>query len=633
MIILFVLLAVAIGLLIARKASADNKIQKVLICILFPVIIGIFINAIIAAANNTYYSFWYSYGRACPMVAIPTLALIITLFIKLEVVNKSNNNKVDADLEETFSVPLHYGKSENRVDFELQLSKKQIYKMAELRKQDPEKWEDNDLELVKAVNRELMGKTPIREEVPQPLCENATEVKTVQTLHYGTGENRVDFEMELTDSEIKKMEELRRDNPEKWLDNDLELVKAAKMATMDEASIQAEEPKEVVLQEELAKEKPGITDVSFDSEDRKEVISEQEEPITEKPISETKVEVKSTPSDNEKRNSGKFLSKWIKILLIIILLLGVLFGLGVLGSFVYTKYIYTYKAKTNDEKLVQEAKETPFRAYEIAQVLFKRGENGHQSEYHDFLTDKQGNCKYDHRKAGMEVANIYCQYCLDSAKYDIEHSAEIAIDMLFKKNDGFCDDLYNKTGVSILKMGAEKEDAYAQFILGCYYGGAEYNKEDGWNKYHTLDGNSVDQSKAAYWYLQSANQGLVQAMCNIGIAYMYGRGVIKNEETGLKWIKQAANGNDAFSQRLLGDLYSTGVQKEIGSHEVVTGYYWDWDYDDYGNFGEHRHANTKTVTDYKTILTADMKQAQYWWRKAADNGDETAKERLQQIFE
>ena len=39
------------------------------------------------------------------------------------------------------------------------------------------------------------------------------------------------------------------------------------------------------------------------------------------------------------------------------------------------------------------------------------------------------------------------------------------------------------------------------------------------------------------------------------------------------------------------------------------------------------------VVDYKTILSKDIKQAQYWWKKAADNGDETAKERLQQIYE
>lgn len=630
MIILFVLLAVAIGLLIARKVSADNKIQKVLICILFPVIIGIFINAIIAAANNTYYSFWYSYGRACPMVAIPTLALIITLFIKLEVVNKSN--KVDADLEETFSVPLHYGKSENRVDFELQLSKKQIYKMAELRKQDPEKWEDNDLELVKAVNRELMGKTPIREEVPQPLCENATEVKTVHTLHYGTGENRVDFEMELTDNEIKKMEELRRDNPEKWLDNDLELVKAAKRAAI-EASIQAEKPEEEVPQEESAKEKPETTDVPFDSEDRKDVIAAQEEPITEKPISDTRVKEKSTHTDNDKRNSGKLLSKWLKILLIIIMLLGVLFGLGVLGSLVYTKYIYPSKAKTNDEKLVQDAKDNPSKAYEIAQILFERDENGHQSEYHDFVTDRQGVCEFDHIKAGKEVAGIYCQYCIDSAKSDIVHSAHIARDMLFYKTGGYCDELFIKTGVELIKFGAEEGDSIAQFALGCYYSGYKFNQNGEWDDYRTIDGKSVDEAKAAYWYLQSANQGFATAMGNLGNAYINGSGVSKDEKKGLDWIQKAANLGDAFYQRVLGDYYMDGLVVEVGSHKVVTGYYWDWDDDEYGNFGKHRHSNTKTVTDYKTILAPDIKQAQYWWKKAADNGDETAKERLQQIFE
>ena len=39
------------------------------------------------------------------------------------------------------------------------------------------------------------------------------------------------------------------------------------------------------------------------------------------------------------------------------------------------------------------------------------------------------------------------------------------------------------------------------------------------------------------------------------------------------------------------------------------------------------------VPDYKTILPIDIKQAQYWWNLAAENGDETAKERLQQIYD
>lgn len=627
MIILFILIAIAVGLGIARKYSPATKTQKVVTSILFPVIIGIMINTIIAAAmNSRYNSFWYNYGSAFALVGIPTLALIITLLVKVKVAVKQDI-VVDNRIQK-----LHYGTGENRVDFEMELTEQEIAKMDELRKKDPDRWMDNDLELVKAANRELMGKTPIHEEVPQPLCENATEVKTVHTLHYDTGENRVDFEMELTDSEIKKMEELRRDNPEKWLDNDLELVKAAKRAAI-EASIQAEKPEEEVPQEESAKEKPETTDVPFDSEDRKDVIAAQDEPITEKPISDTRVKEKNTHTDNDKRNSGKPLSKWLKIILIIIILLGVLFGFGVLGSFVYTKYIYPSKAKTNDEKLVQEAKDNPSKAYEIAQILLEREENGHQSEYHDFLTNKQGDCAFDHMEAGMKVANIYCQYCVELAKNDFSKSKDIA-KQLFLSHDGFCDELYNKTGIDVLKYGAENDDADAQYTLGCYYGGAEYDKKDGgWNDNFTLDGKNIDYAKAAYWFLQSAQKGNTSAMGNLGNCYMYGKGVAKNEIKGLELIQNSAELDNAFFQRVLGDYYRDGIQVEVGSHKVVTGYYWDWDYDDYGNFGEHRHANTKTVTDYKTILPADMKQAQYWWKKAADNGDETAKERLQQIYE
>lgn len=632
MIILFVLIAVAIGLGIARKYSPTSKTQKAVTSILFPIIIGIMINVIVAGAiNSRYNDFWYSYGSVFILIGIPTLALIITLLVKVKVAEKQNavvENRIQK---------LHYGTGEKRVDFEMELTELEIAKMEELRKKDPERWMDNDWELVKAADRELIGKTPIQEEVPQQLCENAVEVKTVQTLHYGTGEDKVDFEIELTDIEIKKMEELRRENPEKWLDNDLELVKAAKCATMEEVSIQAEEPKEDVSQEESAKEKPETTDVPFDSEDRKEVKAALEEPITKKPISDTKVEVKSTPTDNDKRNSGKPLSKWLKILLIIILLLGVLFGLGILGSFVYTKYIYPSKAKTNDEKLVQEAKDNPSKAYDIAQILFERNENGHQSDYHDFLTDKQGDCNFDHAKAGMEAANVYCQYCMDSAKKDISQSAYITRDMLFRKKDGYCDDTYNNAAVEILKFAADKGDPKAQFVLGCYYNGYDFSEEGNWNSYYTVDGKEIDYSKGAYWYLQAANQGEFGAMGNLGNAYMNGKGVVKNEIKGLELIKKAAESGEAFFQRRLGDFYRDGVRAEVGSHKETrktTNYRSDQirSYYDYSR-NEFVYVYEVDVTDYQTILSKDISQAQYWWKKAADNGDETAKERLQQIYE
>ena len=122
-------------------------------------------------------------------------------------------------------------------------------------------------------------------------------------------------------------------------------------------------------------------------------------------------------------------------------------------------------------------------------------------------------------------------------------------------------------------------------------------------------------------------------MGNLGSCYIQGRGVNKNETKGLELIQNAAKLGDPFFQRILGDIYRDGFEIEVGSHKEITGYYWDWDDDEYGSFGKHRHANTQTVIDYKTIVAPDIIQAQYWWKKAAENGDETAKERLQQIYE
>jgi len=274
-------------------------------------------------------------------------------------------------------------------------------------------------------------------------------------------------------------------------------------------------------------------------------------------------------------------------------------------------------------------------------VLFDREENGHQSEYHDFLSGKYGVCSFDHMNAGREAASVYCQYCIDSAKNDISNSGYIAL-LLFQNNDGYCDDILNKTGVEILKMGAEEGDAKAQFALGCYYGGCNYcDEKGGWNDYYTLDGKNIDNAKAAYWYLQSSNQGFARATGNLGNAYMNGKGVPEDEIKGLDLIRKAAELGDEFYQRRLGDYYRDGVQMKVGSHKEIQKAVYGKAYRSEDKIREYWDDSKMEwvkyyqveVVDYKTILPKDIKQAQYWWKKAADHGDETAKERLQQIYE
>ncbi len=144
-------------------------------------------------------------------------------------------------------------------------------------------------------------------------------------------------------------------------------------------------------------------------------------------------------------------------------------------------------------------------------------------------------------------------------------------------------------------------------------------------------GNAVDKNKAAYWYLQAAEQGLRAAMGNLGVAYMTGKGVTRNEEKGVYWIQRAANLGDSFYQCRLGDYYRDGVYVRIGSHE-------EYKKDLFGRYIKDPLGRNVTtiVDDYdynRAIIPKDIEQAKYWWRLAVENGDETAKERLQQIYD
>ena len=226
MVILYVLLAVAFGLVIARKNSPTSKTQKVVTSILFPIIIGVMISVVVAFAIDYKYSnIWWSLGVALANIGIPLLALIITLLVKTKVVNKQ------VDTIENRIQKLHYGTGENRIDFELELSEKEISKMEELRQQDPEKWMDNDYELLKEVKRQL------ETEDAEKLSDSASvaskdsaiqseiipEQKTLELT-----QNGIVVSMTLSQEILEQMDFIRQQNPQKWIDNEVELVKAAK---------------------------------------------------------------------------------------------------------------------------------------------------------------------------------------------------------------------------------------------------------------------------------------------------------------------------------------------------------------------------------------------------------------------
>lgn len=88
-----------------------------------------------------------------------------------------------------------------------------------------------------------------------------------------------------------------------------------------------------------------------------------------------------------------------------------------------------------------------------------------------------------------------------------------------------------------LTVSALAGDVEAQNTLGnLYYAGEELDRD-------------VDQ--AAYWFKEAAKQMHPDAMCSLGVCFLNGEGVEKNEATGMGFIRQAAKHGSKAATKLL----------------------------------------------------------------------------------
>ena len=126
---------------------------------------------------------------------------------------------------------LHYGTGEDKVVFEVQLSDRELAKMKELRKQDPEKWMDNDYELVKEVKRQLETEDAKKASDSENVASKDSAMQSDTIPEQKTLElkqNGIVVSMALSQEVLEQMTIIRQQNPQKWIDNEVELLKAAK---------------------------------------------------------------------------------------------------------------------------------------------------------------------------------------------------------------------------------------------------------------------------------------------------------------------------------------------------------------------------------------------------------------------
>jgi hypothetical protein len=101
-----------------------------------------------------------------------------------------------------------------------------------------------------------------------------------------------------------------------------------------------------------------------------------------------------------------------------------------------------------------------------------------------------------------------------------------------------------QTALRIFRLLAEKGDAEGQYDLGLMY----------------LDGLGVpkNDAEAVNWFRKAANQGYTAAQANLGAMYQSGLGIPTNDVEAVNWFRKAADGGYAAAQYNLGTMYRDG---------------------------------------------------------------------------
>jgi TPR repeat protein len=139
---------------------------------------------------------------------------------------------------------------------------------------------------------------------------------------------------------------------------------------------------------------------------------------------------------------------------------------------------------------------------------------------------------------------------------------------------------WTQTDIAHLKERAERGDVSAELTLAQAY----------------FMGNGVpkDQTEAAHWFRQAAEQGEPQSQRILGLMYQAGAaGLPRDNVQAASWFLKAAEHGDALAQNQLGGMYEAG------------------------NGG----------------LAKDATQARIWYRKAADQGIASAQNQLGEMYE
>ena len=118
----------------------------------------------------------------------------------------------------------------------------------------------------------------------------------------------------------------------------------------------------------------------------------------------------------------------------------------------------------------------------------------------------------------------------------------------------------------------------------------------------------LDYERAAYWFDLSAKQGHKIALNNLGISYKNGDGVNKDLVKATEYIRKSAEMGYALAQLNYGDMFRDGDVWYRTEPDSING-------------------------ESFLIKEKNIEKAKKWWKKALKNGNNSAKERLEKIYQ
>jgi TPR repeat protein len=161
-----------------------------------------------------------------------------------------------------------------------------------------------------------------------------------------------------------------------------------------------------------------------------------------------------------------------------------------------------------------------------------------------------------------------------------------------------------------IRAKAEKGDAQSQLLLGRAFALGNL-------------GLATNYVEAVKWLRKAAEQNDATAQFNLGVCYDKGQGVAKDEAEAVKWYRKAAEQNDAKAQHNLGFCYAKGQGVAKDEVEAVKWYRKAAEQND-----AKAQCNLGFCYDTGRGVAKDEVEGYKWFLLAAGQGDETARENM-----